>query len=73
MIGNVGTQTSAAKQKFEVHTAIADTIVAQRESISGVSIDEETVNLMSSQSAFQGAAKFISVISNMLDEVMNLI
>ena len=37
-----------------------DTLQAQRESLSGVSLDEEAVNLIRQQRAFQGAARLIT-------------
>jgi flagellar hook-associated protein 1 len=73
IIGGIGTQTASARQRLDVHAAIADTLQAQRETISGVSLDEETVNLLSNQRAFQGAAKFISIVNEMLQEVMQFL
>jgi flagellar hook-associated protein 1 FlgK len=73
MVGQIGTQAAASEQRLEIHASIADTLQTQREAISGVSLDEETINLMSNQSAFQGAARFISVINQLLQEVMQLL
>ncbi|MFA5864403.1 MAG: flagellar hook-associated protein FlgK [Phycisphaerae bacterium] len=73
IISDVGTRTAAATQNLNIHSSIVDTLQAQRESISGVSLDEETINLMSNQQAFAGAARFITVINSMLQEVMKLI
>jgi flagellar hook-associated protein 1 FlgK len=44
-----------------------------RESISGVSIDEETVNLIKFQNAYQAAAKLISTADEMMQTVLNMI
>jgi len=73
LVGNVGTQTSSAKNQLETHAAITETLQAQRESVSGVSLDEETINLMASQRAFQGAARFINVVNELMQEVLQLI
>jgi flagellar hook-associated protein 1 len=73
IVGNVGTQTASAKNNLDIHSAISDTLQAQRETVSGVSIDEETINLMSSQQAFQGAARFVTVVNQMIQEVLKLI
>lgn len=40
---------------------------------SGVSIDEEMVHMLESQRAFQGAAKFISTIDQLINTVINII
>jgi flagellar hook-associated protein 1 FlgK len=44
-----------------------------RESISGVSIDEETVNLIKYQNAYQAAAKLIDTADEMMETVLNMI
>ncbi len=46
---------------------------AQRESISGVNLDEEAISLVKYQRAFQGAARFISVVDEMIGELVALI
>ena len=43
-----------------------------REQISGVSIDEETANLMQYQQAFDASAKVIQVADEMLKTVLEL-
>jgi flagellar hook-associated protein 1 len=44
-----------------------------RESISGVSIDEEMINLVKYQNAYQAAAKLISTADEMMQTVLNMI
>ncbi|HEX5350894.1 MAG TPA: flagellar basal body rod C-terminal domain-containing protein [Trichococcus sp.] len=43
----------------------------RKSSISGVSINEEVVNIMKFQSAFQANAKVLAVTSEMLDTLIN--
>jgi len=73
IVSGLGVENSAARNNFEAHNAIYETLRSQRESVSGVSIDEETIELMSSQHAFQGAAKYISVISELIREMIDMI
>jgi flagellar hook-associated protein 1 FlgK len=47
-------------------------MVQQRESISGVSIDEEMTELVKYQRAFQASAKLIGIIDDMLGSVISL-
>ena len=42
-----------------------------RESVAGVSLDEEMSNLIKFQHAFEAAARMISVIDQMLDTLIN--
>jgi flagellar hook-associated protein 1 FlgK len=44
-----------------------------RESVSGVSIDEETVNLIKYQNAYQAAAKLINTADEMMETVLAMI
>ncbi len=44
-----------------------------RESVSGVNLDEEMVNLLKYQSAYQAAAKLISLADEMMDSLMNMV
>jgi flagellar hook-associated protein 1 FlgK len=43
-----------------------------RESVSGVSLDEEMVNLVKFEAAYNAAAKMISMADDMLNTLMNL-
>ena len=40
--------------------------------MSGVSIDEETINLLTYQRTYEASAKFISVINELLNTLVNL-
>jgi flagellar hook-associated protein 1 FlgK len=73
MINGVATQAAAAKTNATAAQNVQDTLESQREALSGVSLDEEAVNLMREQRAFQGAARLISAVNEMMDTVMNLV
>ncbi|HLG31174.1 MAG TPA: flagellar basal body rod C-terminal domain-containing protein [Candidatus Brocadiales bacterium] len=44
----------------------------RRSEISGVSIDEELLNLVRFQRAYQASARFISVISDLTNTIFNI-
>ena len=50
-----------------------NTLQAQRESLSGVSLDEEAMNLMKQQRAFQGAAKLVTTVNDMMQTVLDMV
>ena len=44
-----------------------------RESVSGVSLDEEMINLVKFQHAYDAAAKLITTVDDMLNTVLNMV
>ncbi len=44
----------------------------QRDSVSGVSIDEEMTNLMQFQKAYEASAELITTLNEMLQTVVNM-
>jgi flagellar hook-associated protein 1 FlgK len=72
MINGVATSAAAAKSNAEAATTVRQTLEAQRESLSGVSLDEEAVNLIKQQRAFQGAAKLIQTVNEMMQTLLNM-
>jgi flagellar hook-associated protein 1 FlgK len=71
-VADLATITQKNKQVLEHQTHIIDQLNKFRESISGVSLDEETTNLMQFQHAFDASARVIKVADEMLDTVLNL-
>ncbi len=50
---------------------LKDHVEAQRQSISGVNLDEEATNLSASQHAYNAAARVVTTIDDMLDTLIN--
>lgn len=51
--------------------ALVTELAARQESLAGVSLDEEAVNLIRFQQAFNGSARFITAVDQMIDNVVN--
>ena len=47
-------------------------LLRQRDSVSGVSLDEEMTDLIKFQRAFEASAKLITTIDEMLETVLSL-
>jgi flagellar hook-associated protein 1 FlgK len=73
MVNGIATAASGAQTNAQATQTVVDTLDAQRESLSGVSLDEEAVNLMKQQRAFQGAARLITVVNEMMDTVLQMV
>ena len=62
---------SQSRMQHENQTGVLNAVRGQRESVSGVSLDEEAAELMKFQRAYQASARVISVVDQMLDIVVN--
>jgi flagellar hook-associated protein 1 FlgK len=70
-ISKLGSSARQAKSMVAGQEALIGQLDARKESISGVSIDEEVANLVQYQRAYQAAAKAVSVVDEMLDTLVN--
>ncbi|BCG48895.1 Flagellar hook-associated protein FlgK [Citrifermentans bremense] len=73
MVGKVGVDVQGAERGENQTGAIVSQLNNQRESVAGVSLDEELVNLTKYQKAYEGAARVINVGTEMMDTVLGLI
>ena len=71
VVSDFGQAVSGAESRFEDQTTIQTLIRRQRDSVSGVSLDEEMADLLKFQRAFQASSRVFSVIDELLDTVVN--
>ncbi|HRK02975.1 MAG TPA: flagellar basal body rod C-terminal domain-containing protein, partial [Oligoflexia bacterium] len=71
-VTELATASHRNKHVLEHQTNIVTQLEKVRESISGVSLDEETTNLVQYQHAFDAAAKVIKVADEILETVLNM-
>ena len=64
-------QTALAAQKSR--QAIVSTLTRLRDSVSGVSLDEEAGTMLKFQRAYEANAKYFTVVSGMLDTLMGMV
>jgi flagellar hook-associated protein 1 len=72
LLGGIGVTGSGMIMEKDTSVAIRAQLVKIRESISGVSLDEEMVSLMTFQAAYSAAAKLITTADEMLDTLLRL-
>ncbi|MGA3066140.1 MAG: flagellar hook-associated protein FlgK [Tepidisphaeraceae bacterium] len=70
MINGVATTASNANSTASSTEDIVNTLTAQQQAVSGVSIDEETINLIKQQEAYAGAARIISTVDQMMQTLL---
>ncbi len=73
IVGKIGTDVQQAQLQFNQQQTMADYFDSYRESVSGVNLDEEMVNLVKFQNAYDAAAKIISTVDEMLEQVINMV
>ncbi len=73
IVNQLAVDTAAAKTTYESNDTVYSSLLAQRESVSGVNLDEEAINLTMFERAFQGASRYLSVLDTLSDSVLNLV
>ena len=72
VMSNIGDLTKNAQDLSDHQESAMTVMEQQRESRSGVSIDEELTKLMKYQYAYQAAARLISVADEMFQEILQV-
>lgn len=72
IVGDVGFAAAAATSGLEAESRLMSQLEAERESLSGVNMDEEMVDMLRFQQSYDAAARFISVVQQMTDTLINL-
>jgi flagellar hook-associated protein 1 len=71
-IANMGQDVVNASQALTSETAILNQQTDQREQLSGVSLDEEMMNLIKYQMAYGAAGRMTKTVTELMDTLMNL-
>jgi flagellar hook-associated protein 1 len=71
LVSNVGIQSFSSRSIYSQQEGILLQLDTRRESVSGVSIDEEMINMIKFQQAYNAAARLISVVDELLDTVIS--
>jgi flagellar hook-associated protein 1 FlgK len=71
-VGRVGLEVERSRQERDADGVLLGDLSKRREAISGVSVDEEAVNLLRWQTAFAASSKVITTADEMLETILNL-
>ncbi len=72
LISGFGATASRMQAAAEHDGALADHVLTMRESVSGVSIDEEMINLTKAQRGFEAVMKVMKTTDEMLETLLSL-
>lgn len=71
IVNQIGVKTNNDLSYYKGEAALAGELDNKRSQISGVSLDEEMKNMMIYQHAFNAASRIITVLDQMIDQVVN--
>ncbi len=71
LIADLGIEAERAAAHKDVENLLLTEIDMRRESVRGVSLDEEMTNLVAAQHAYQAAVKLVTVIDNLMETIMS--
>ena len=71
LISEVGISTNESESMLNNQETMLHQLEQRRESVSGVSMDEEIANLVKFQHSYQANSKVISTLTDMLDTIIN--
>lgn len=72
LVVDIGTKGREATAARDANEGLATSVSAAREAISGVNLDEEALNLMSYQQAYQAAGRMIGIANNLFDTILSI-
>ena len=72
-VTQVGSDVQSAQNAQQTSQALLTAIGNQRQSISGVSLDEEMTNLIQYQQAYQASARVMSTIDTTISSLLNMV
>lgn len=72
-VERVGSEGASAGVRASASSLVRENLQSQRDGVSGVSVDEESINLLTYQRQYQGAARFITVVDELLQTLLGIV
>lgn len=66
MVAELGIEVRSASRNAQIQSDVVQSAEARAQSVGGVSLDEEMVNLMASQRAYEASARVLTAVDDML-------
>jgi flagellar hook-associated protein 1 len=71
VVSSLGSVASRVSSQYDDQLNIETIVRGQRDAVSGVSMDEELADLVKYQRSFQASSRFIQVVDELLDTIVN--
>jgi flagellar hook-associated protein 1 FlgK len=71
LVTRIGSDSREARRASENATVLTDALENRRQSVSGVSVDEEMTNLVKFQRGYQASARALNAMDEMIDLLIN--
>ncbi|WP_210493835.1 flagellar hook-associated protein FlgK [Patulibacter sp. SYSU D01012] len=71
LVGTIGSNVADVRRQEATAQSLTDALQDRRDSISGVSSDEEMANLVRFQRGYQAAARTLTTVDELLDQLIN--
>ena len=71
IVGQLGVQSQEATRQMNNQNSLVSQVQSNRQSVSGVSIDEEMSSMIMYQHAYNASARFMTTMDQILDKIIN--
>ncbi len=71
LVGDVGTKVQSLEAQSTTQQNLVTALKSQRDSISGVDLNEEAATMMTLQQGYQASGRFLTVINQLMDQLVN--
>ncbi len=71
LVSSTGAQTRSAEFGAEAQSVLLEQAINDRQSTSGVNLDEEAANILRFQQAYQASSQIISISNSLFDSILN--
>lgn len=72
LVGAIGVSSQSLQKNYDSQKTLLNQMEVQRESVSGVNMDEEGADLIRYQKAFQGASRVLATASALMDDLLRI-
>ena len=68
-----GARLAQAREQVQANETVKQSLESQRQAHSGVNVDEESIDLMRYQRAYQASARFLTVVDEMMQTLLQVV